>query len=351
MTNEDKFNLIVQELQEILTEDDLKNLLKKRVPLKHYIGFEISGKVHVGTGLVAMKKVKDFTDAGIIPTIFLADWHTWINDKLGGNFKNIQKIARGYFTEAIRASFICLGGNPKKLNFVLGSDLYQKKNDYWSTVVKVANTITLSRGIRSITIMGRKETQNISLAKLFYPAMQAADIFTLGVNIAHAGMDQRKVHVIARRAAEKLGYARPIALHHHLLPGLESQDKMSKSKPESAIFIHDSPKEITSKIKKAFCPPRQTMFNPVLDWVKHLIFPIKKELAISRKKEYGGDVTYRNFSDLENDYRNDKLHPQDLKNSLTKTLIDILEPARKHFQKKEPQKMLKELEKLISNSY
>ena len=347
MTDNEKFNLITQGLEEVLTEQDLKKLLAKKVPLKHYIGFEISGKVHVGTGLVAMKKVKDFADAGIAPTIFLADWHSWINEKLDGSLQTIKKVALGYFTEAIKASFVCVGGNPKKLNFLLGSDLYVKTKDYWASVVKIADAITLSRAVRSITIMGREETQDISLAKLFYPAMQAADIFALGANIAHAGMDQRKIHVIARAVAEKLGYEKPVAVHHHLLLGLDTLEKMSKSKPASAVFIHDTPEEIYAKIKKAFCPPKETEFNPILDWTKHLIFPIKNKLAVSRKKEHGGNIVYSTFSQLEKDYKEGKLHPEDLKNSVAETLIDILEPAREHFEKAAPKKMLKELEALM----
>lgn len=347
MTNKARFNLIKQGLEEVLTESDLKKLLAKKAPLKHYIGFEISGKVHVGTGLLAMKKVKDFVDAGILPTIFLADWHSWINEKLDGSLQTIKKAALGYFTEAIKASFACVGGDPKKLNFVLGSDLYKKTPHYWASVVKIADAITLSRAVRSITIMGRKETEKVSLAKLFYPAMQAADIFALGVQIVHAGMDQRKVHVIARALAEKLGYEKPIAVHHHLLLGLDTTEKMSKSKPESAVFIHDTPEEIYAKIKKAFCPPKETEFNPILDWLKHLIFPIRNELKISRKKEYGGNLTYRDFSRLENDYKEGKIHAEDLKNYAAETLIEILEPARKHFQSGRPKKILEELEKLM----
>ena len=353
MVNDKKFNLITQGLEEVLTEQDLKKLLAKKVPLKHYIGFEISGKVHVGTGLVAMKKVKDFVDAGISPTIFLADWHSWINEKLDGSLPTIKKVALGYFTEAIKASFLCLGGKPKKLNFVLGSDLYRETPNYWASVVKVADAMTLSRAVRSITIMGRKETKDISLAKLFYPAMQAADMFALGAQIAQAGMDQRKVHVIARAVGDKLGQERPVALHHHLLMGLLKpagsleEMKMSKSKPESAVFIHDSSEEIYAKIKKAFCPPKETELNPILDWAKHLIFPISGKLTVSRKKEYGGNSVYQNFNRLEQDYKEGKIHPQDLKNSVAKTLIDILEPARKHFKEGQPKKMLEDLEKLM----
>jgi tryptophanyl-tRNA synthetase len=42
-----------------------------------------------------------------------------------------------------------------------------------------------------------------------------------------------------------------------MMPGLlEGQEKMSKSDPNSAIFMEDSEAEVSAKIKKAFCPPQ-----------------------------------------------------------------------------------------------
>ena len=96
--------LITRNLEEVITRDDLERLVATGTPLKHYIGFEISGKIHLGTGLVCMSKVKDFVDAGVDCTIFLADWHSWINDKLGGDRETIRRIALGYFAEGMKAS-------------------------------------------------------------------------------------------------------------------------------------------------------------------------------------------------------------------------------------------------------
>jgi tyrosyl-tRNA synthetase len=188
---QNKLGLIKQNTEEIIQEDELENLLNTNEPLKHYIGFEISGKIHLGTGLMCMQKVKDFMDAGVECTVLLADWHTWINDKLGGDMQLIQEVAAGYFKEGLKASLKCLGGDPDKLIFVLGSDLYHNNDKYWATVIEVSKNITLARNLRSTSIMGRKEGEEIDFAKLIYPPMQAADIFIQGINIAHAGMDQR----------------------------------------------------------------------------------------------------------------------------------------------------------------
>src|SRR3989344_2859194 len=281
MTSEEKFKLITRNLEETLTEEELKALIESGTPLKHYIGFEISGKLHIGYLFVCMK-VKDLQDADAETIIWLADLHSAINDKLDGNLETIKRVARGYFTDAFTALFESIGGDASKLQFKLCSETYAENPDFWLTLLEVGKTTTLSRTKRSVTIMGREESDDsVEIAKLFYPIMQAADIFLLGANIAHAGIDQRKVHVIAKDAAMQIkthplkdnhgNQIKPVAIHHPILLGLsgpqslsagegittdengtlmalktddDTRDiaamklKMSKSKPGSGITIH-----------------------------------------------------------------------------------------------------------------
>jgi tyrosyl-tRNA synthetase len=356
----ERLALVERGLEEVLTGEELAALLASDVPAKHYIGLEISGRIHVGTGLLCMAKVRDFQRAGIETTVFLADWHTWINDKLGGDLATIREVATGYFAEGMKASLVSVGGDPEAVRFVLGSDLYRQREDYWATVVEVGKHTSLARMQRSITIMGREEGESVDFAKLIYPAMQVADIFELGVNLAHSGMDQRKAHVIARDVALQMqrnplvgpdgSKAKPIALHHPLLLGLgkppvwpvppggnlrdlRTAMKMSKSKPSSAIFIHDSPDEIAAKVRKAFCPPGVVDFNPVLDWTRQLLFGIYDEpLRVRRSERYGGPVTFDTYEELEAAYQQERLHPMDLKGAVTDRLVEVLEPARRHFE-------------------
>src|SRR3990167_9755888 len=116
MTNEEKFNLITRNLEEVLTAEELKHLIDSGTPLKHYIGFEISGKLHLGY-LFTLMKVKDLQDAGAETVIWLADLHSAINDKLGGDLETIKKAALGYFTDAFTALFESIGGYTSKLQF------------------------------------------------------------------------------------------------------------------------------------------------------------------------------------------------------------------------------------------
>ena len=377
MDNKKRFELIKRNTEEIMTEEDLKKLLDSGIKIKHYIGFEISGKIHLGTGLMCMMKVKDFMDAGVDCSVFLADWHSWINDKLGGERETIKRVAVEYFKEGMEASLKCIGGDPKKLKFVLGSDLYHNNDDYWATMIEVSKNITLARMMRSITIMGRKEGEAVDFAKLIYPPMQVSDIFAQGINLPHAGLDQRKAQVIAREVGLKIKTnalldkggkkMKPVAVHHHLLLGLgkppvwpvpkeQLQDlwsnlKMSKSKPDTCVFIHDSPEEIKRKINQAFCLEGEKEFNPVLDWTKYLIFRDEKcRLEIKREEKFGGNRTYTSYSAVERDFVEKKLHPMDLKNAVGDALIKLLEPARKHFEKPKMKKMLEELDEILKKN-
>ena len=375
MDVERRFELITRNTEEVITASDLKHFLETGIKLNHYIGFEISGKMHIGTGLMSMLKIKDFIDANVSVSIFLADWHTWINDKLSGELEVIKKVAVGYFKEGFKACAKCVGAKPEKIEFILGSELYSQNDRYWATVIDVSRHLTLSRVKRALPIMGRKESDSLDFAKFVYPPMQVADIFFLGVTLAHAGLDQRKAHVIAREVALKMKVSplldekgekiKPIAVHHPLLLGLGkppqwpvpeeklkeflSALKMSKSLPKTCIFIHDEPVEIKEKLNKAFCPAREIRFNPILNWVKHLVFRDEKsELLVERPAKFGGNITYYSYADLEKDFASGKLHPLDLKNAVAEKLIEMLKPAREHFKKPALQKMLAELEKMTT---
>ncbi len=331
---------------EIVTETELQELFEANSHPKHYIGFEISGNLHLGSGLVTSLILKDFIAAGIRPTILLADYHAWINKKMGGDLEKIQNIAKGYF----KSAFVSLGLPENKVNYVLASELYKKLgNDYWKEVLAVSKSTTMKRMLRCTTIMGRTKKESVDCSSVLYPAMQTADIFALGIDIAHSGIDQRKVHMLAREAAEKQKKKKVVAIHHKLLMGLlgpqkmgfeenEKQDieissKMSKSRPESIICIHDSEKEIQDKLKKAYCPEKQAENNPVLEMCDNfLLRDEKSSLKIERPSKFGGNVEFSSYNELEKAYLSGKLHPADLKGAVTKSITKMLEPSRKYFE-------------------
>lgn len=334
--------------QEVVTEKELRECFENYSHPKHYIGFEISGHVHLGTGLCTALKVKDFLEAGIKPAIFLADYHAWINGKLGGDLERIQKVARGYF----KSAFVSLGLEEGKVEYVLASEIYDR--EYWKDVLAISKETTIARMLRCTTIMGRTSKDATDAAAILYPAMQAADIWKLGVQIAHAGMDQRKVHMLSREVSEKMKRKKVVAVHGRLLSGLtgpgkmgnivtseEQKDaqmiasKMSKSKPDSAIFIHDSEEEIKRKISKAYCPERSIEGNPVIEMMEYFVMREQGSvLQVTRPAKFGGDVEFASTQEAKEAYSSGKLHPMDLKAAVAGEMAAILKPSRDYFSKR-----------------
>lgn len=316
--------------EEIVTREELIQLLETNSSPKHYIGLEISGFLHLGSLISTGFKINDFLKAGVNCTIFLADWHTMINDKLGGDWDTISKVSK-YYEDAFK--LVC-----PEAKIVLGSDLYESKKEYWKEFMKFTKHMSLKRTMRTLTIMGRSEDESkIDLAKLLYPPMQAVDIHSLDLDIVHAGMDQRKIHMLVREIFPKMHWKVPVAVHHQLLPGLskptEQNDskilgKMSKSDPNSGVFIHNSDEEILSKIKKAWCEEGNISKNPLLEISKNIIFHEFKEMRVERPEKFGGNVEYYEYKQLESDFAGKKIHPSDLKQTVGNYLVKVISPIR-----------------------
>jgi tyrosyl-tRNA synthetase len=355
---EKRFNLVARGAEEIITREELRSILETKSRPRAYWGFEASGLMHIGMGLVCGRKIMDMVEAGFDFTIFLADWHSWINNKLGGVMENIHTCGE-YFKQC----FAAVGIPHDKVTYSWASDLAARR-EYWETVVRVGKSVNVSRIMRAMPILGRGiDSKDLEAASTFYPCMQAADIFQLHLDVACAGMDQRKAHVLARDVSDKLGLQKPTSLHTHLLMGLvgtsrmdtaqydenaelstQISAKMSKSVPESSVLIHDDPDVIRAKMRAAYCPARDTSNNPVLEIMKYVVFMWKDSTRVDRPAKYGGEVVFTDYRQLEMEYREGKLHPQDLKNAVAEGLIEILEPVREEFRKNP--NMLREMEQM-----
>lgn len=359
---------------EILTIERLREYIETGVPLRHYIGFEISGFMHLGTGLVPIHKVVDLQMAGVDTIIFLGDYHSWINRKLGGDLDSIKKVAGGYYKEVFKRMIESLGGDPSKTSFILASEFYEEYGlKYFENFLKVSLSTTLSRVRRSISILGRKMGESVSFGQLVYVPMQVADIFSLGVNIAHGGIDQRKAHVIAIELGEKFGY-KPVALHHNLVLGIglthedatkirEAKErgdkdrfvdtildiKMSKSLPDTAIFLHDSEEDIRRKVRKAYCPPDDVSVNPVFSILENAVYPYILRRGLEFKVvnlKTGAETTYSSIDEVRRAYLSGNIHPLDLKNAVSEYLWMLIKPVSEYLREGPGRKYIEELESL-----
>ncbi len=342
--------------EEVITYEELKILLETEAHPIAYDGFEPSGLAHLPFGVLRAIKLQDMLEAGCRFKLLLADWHAMINNKMGGDLEKIRKVGE-YFVEVWKAAGVDLS----RVEIVWANDLVNSR-DYWKYVILVAKNITLKRALRALPIMGRREGEMQEAAQIIYPAMQVSDIFYMNIDICQLGLDQRRANILARELAPKLGVKKPVAVHHHMLMGLqgpvekagyeedsemnlEIASKMSKSIPETSIFVHDDFETIKSKIDEAYCPARTVRGNPILEYAKYIIFRKMKSLYVERPAKYGGDIEYWSYEELEKDYVNGKLHPADLKNAVAKAINEIIKPIREHFEKDPNAKKLYEFVK------
>lgn len=332
---------------EIIGEEELIAMLKSGKQIVAYDGFEPSGLAHIPFGLLRAENLKVMLKAGIKFKLWLADYFAFINNKLGGDMDRIKKAGE-YFIEVWKAC----GVDTSKVEVIWASERMDSIV-YWDRVLKIAKETTLNRSIRATTIMGRKEGELQSTAQLFYPSMQTSDIFELDVDICQLGMDQRRANVLGREVADKLKWKKPVIVSHHMILGLQGiqkgaskeeimmASKMSKSKPETCIYMHDTEKDIKRKISKAYCPEKAVDGNPLFDYLKYLIFKRYSTIKIERPEKFGGDLEL-DYNQLVKVYEKGDLHPADLKNSVTFYLNEMITPVREYFETNKKAKALYE---------
>ncbi|QSZ67442.1 tyrosine--tRNA ligase [Methanofollis aquaemaris] len=304
----DPYSLATRNTVEIVTDEELRALLEK--PVKRvYAGYEPSGEIHLGH-LVTVNKLMDLQKAGFEVTVLLADLHAFLNHK--GTLDEVREIA-----EYNRRCFEALG--LKGAKYVMGTDL-QLNPEYELLVLQLSQEVTVNRAHRSMDEVGRG-MDHPAVSQMVYPIMQMADIALLGVDAAAGGIDQRKIHMLAREHLPGMGYPSPVCIHTPILNGLDGK-KMSSS-AGNLISVADSEDTIRKRMKKAFCPP-EIEENPVLQVLQYHIFPRFETITMHRPEKFGGDLEFASYAEAETAYAGGKIHPLDLKNMTADYLVEML---------------------------
>lgn len=327
LSEEDRYNLVLSVGAECVKPEELRTLLSKNQFFYAYDGFEPSGRMHIAQGVLKAMNVNKIAEAGGIFIFWVADWFALLNNKMQGDLAKIRAVGE-YFIEIWKA----VGMKMSNVKFLWASDSINRRPDeYWLKVLDIARKNNLNRVKKCSQIMGREESDNMPVAQMFYPCMQCTDIFFLDIDICQLGMDQRKVNMLARDyvTTEKA----PIILSSPMIGGLlEGDDKMSKSNPDSAIFMEDSADEVRRKIKKSFCPPAELKGNRTIEFVQYFAFMYFGKFEIKRLEVHGGDLHYDSFDKFKEDYAKGLVDPKDVKTNLSECINKILDPVRRHFE-------------------
>ena len=343
----ERLNLMIGSVDESVGIDHLVNCLADNTSaggdgvIRCYVGFEPSGKAHIGWKVLSLQ-LKRMIEAKANVLIFLADWHAWVNDKFNGKMEDIQLTAK-YMEETFRAllDYPPEGEGPGELRFVWASSIMES-GDYWARVLRCSKNMSLARVRRTFSIMGRSEdSSDGDLSRFFYPALQAADIFEMNIDVAIGGMDQRKAHMYMRDVADRWNWYKATCLHTPIISGLKStgarmesfDHKMSKSDPNGAILLHDTEKKLSKKMRKAYLDP-ENPDSPVYELIQHIILPEHGELVITPKPEYGEPSTWNDLDSIKQAIASGEIHPFDAKMAVANGLSRGLDAVTKHFEEK-----------------
>jgi tyrosyl-tRNA synthetase len=307
--------------------------------LRCYVGFEPSGKAHIGWKVLSLQ-LKRMLKADANVLIFLADWHAWVNDKFGGNMEDIQQTAV-YMEETFRAllDYPEEGDGPGQLRFYWASQLMDS-GDYWARVLRCSKGATLPMVRKTFTIMGRDEaSSDHDLSKFYYPAMQAADIFELDIDVAIGGMDQRKAHMFMRDMASKWNWKKATCLHTPILSSLKASGirmdsfdhKMSKSDPNGALLLHDTLEQVQKKMKKAYLDP-ENEHSPVYELAEHVVFPEFGHVQVTPNPKFGEPSTWNDLESFKSAVMDGTLHPFDAKMGVAAGVAAGLSSIAQHFE-------------------
>lgn len=326
MDTAERFDLTTRHTQEVVTEEELEALFSDEGDPTAYIGYAPTGEMHIGH-FTTMRKLADFLRADIDVTVLIADLHAHLDDEKSPF--DLLDARSEYYQEAIEGMIEAAGSDPDDITFVRGTD-YQLDEEYTLEMYRMAAETTLARSQRAGSEVVR-EADSPNLGGLLYPLMQALDVDALGADIAYGGVDQRGIYMLAREVLPDHGGESPICIFAPLLAGL-SGGKMSASDESSKVNLNDSPDDVVDKIRDAYCPMGEADGNGVLEYLEYLVFPVLaergEEFVVERPDEYGGDLVYATYDELEDDYVSEELHPADLKPAAGEYVSEVIDPIR-----------------------
>jgi tyrosyl-tRNA synthetase len=347
MNVDEQYNIITKHLEEVISEEEIKEILKKEGKLKIYWGTATTGKPHLGY-FVPIFKISDYLKAGCEVTILLADLHGLL-DNMKSSFELLASRTK-YYEFIIRAMLNLIGVDQSKLRFVKGTD-FQLSPKYTLDMYKLTTHLTTTHCERAGAEVV-KQVENPLMSNLLYPILQSLDEEYLGVNCQFGGVDQRKIFMFARTWLPKIDYKPRVYLMNPIVPGLGKPDengkfaKMSSSDPNSKVDFDDSKKQIQDKFKKAFSIDGIKENNGLLAILKYVVFRFlenqNRPLVINRPAKWGGDLTFATFQEVENEFGAGKLASGDLKSALTKEINEIVTPLRELLLKGEGKQLYDE---------
>jgi tryptophanyl-tRNA synthetase len=284
--------------------------------MRIFSGVRPTGELHIGNYLGAMKQWLELQEKN--ECIFcIVDLHAlttpWEPKELQ---KNIFDVAVAY---------LATGLNPEKCIFFVQSQVKEHTELTW-----LLNVITPVGELSRMTQYKEKSRQfrkNINTGLLDYPVLMAADILLYQTDFVPVGKDQQQhvelARVIARKFNQKFGevFKEPKVLLPKIGAKIMSlqnpKKKMSKTDdPRGCIGLFDEPEVIKNKVMTAVTDPG-----------KEIKYNLEKKPGVSNLLTIYSLFSGKEMKEIEKEFKGKGY--EEFKKSLTKLLINSLEPFRR----------------------
>jgi tryptophanyl-tRNA synthetase len=282
--------------------------------MRVFSGVRPTDKLHIGNYLGAIKQWLVFQEKS--ESVFcIVDLHGITTPY---NPKTYQKEI---LDKAIE--YLACGLDPEKCIIFVQSKVKEHAELAW-----ILGTVCQVGELQRMTQYKEKKQQHKSATAglLNYPILMASDILLYRADVVPIGKDQVQhlelTRILAKRFNTKFGNT--LIVPKPFLPKLgakimalnDPKKKMSKSMPETCLFLFDEPKNIKKKIMSA-----------VTDTGKTIKYDPKKKPGISNLLTIYSLFADRPIKEIEKEF--DGKGYADLKKSLIKLLINELDPLRK----------------------
>ncbi len=255
---------------------------KKRI----LTGDRPTGRLHIGHYFGSLQKRVEMQNSGLYdPYILVADVQA-----LTDNFNNPDKVRKN--VREVVKDYLSVGIDPEKSTIFIQSMI----PEIAELTVFYSNLVTIARLERNPTvkteIAQKRELfgESVTYGFLGYPVSQAGDITAFSGELIPVGEDQLPLIEQCREIVRKFNsiYGEVLIEPEAILSsgkrikGLDGNVKMGKSLG-NAIYLSDSPEEITKKVMSAVTDPKRIkkddLGNPDVCMVAyyHQLFTEKEE--------------------------------------------------------------------------
>ena len=235
-------------MAEVIVREDLRRLLasgERSLRIKQ--GFDPTHpNLHIGHS-VGLRKLRTLARWGHEIVIIVGDWTTQIGDPTDKDesrpMRTHEEVMRNAETYLQQFHLMV----PKEQSrVVLQSE--------WFAKFGLRDVIELSSRFTAQQLLAREEFRKrlaanipIPIKDLLYPLLQAYDSVAIEADVEAGGTDQQFNLLAGRQLQERIGQRPQNIYVTHLLEGLDGE-RMSKSKPDTAIWLTDAPNEMFGKV-------------------------------------------------------------------------------------------------------